>query len=338
VSKRWKKSLVVVLAVSISSGVAVVFKLKNHWHLLPFTFSVIISAWYGGLWPGLTATAAGFLVADYLFIEPTFAFAAESPIDWALIGLYVAIGIATSFLLEELRRKNEALEQLVVKLDQSNRDLERFSYTVAHDLSSPLRSIKTITEVFVAKNKSNLDKSSLRMLDLVVANAQRMNNLIHEILELAKTSQGDVEIVDVNTRAVVDAALDLLHDQIDQSRATVVVQPLPVVRANQVLLLRVFLNLIANAIKYRGEKVPAIEISAFSRDGERVFAIRDNGIGIDPKYHSKIFQAFLRLHGKGEGAGIGLAVCKQVVDRMHGRIWVESQLGKGSTFYFSLPA
>lgn len=337
-SKRWKKSLVVFFTVSISSGVAVVFKLNNHWHLLPFTFGVIISAWYGGLWPGLIATVAGFLVADYLFIEPTFALRAESSVDWALIGLYVAIGVATSFLLAELRRQNEVLEELVAKLDQSNRDLERFSYTVAHDLSAPLGSIKTLTEMFVAKYKSGLDTSSLRMLDLVVANAQRMDNLIHEILELAKTSRGDVEVVDVNTRAVVDAALDLLHDQIDQSGATVTVQPLPVVRANQVLLLRVFLNLISNAIKYRGDRTPAIEISAVSKEQEHVFAIRDNGIGIDPKHQRKIFREFLRLHGKGEGSGIGLAVCTQVVERMHGRIWVESELGKGSTFYFSLPA
>jgi signal transduction histidine kinase len=338
VSQRWKKSLVVALSVSVSSGVALVFKLKNHWHLLPFTFAVIISAWYGGLWPGLTATAVGFLVADYLFIEPTMTFGAESPVDWALIGLYVAIGIATSFLLDALRRKNEELEALVQRLDHSNRDLERFSYTVAHDLSTPLRSIHTLTELFLAKNKNNLDQGSIRLLDLVVTNAQRMNTLIREILELAKTRQGEVEVVEVNTRAVIEAALDFLHDQIDQGRATVVVRELPVVRGNQVLLLRVFLNLIGNAIKYRGEKAPIIEVSACTKNKEYVFAIHDNGIGIDPKHQTKIFQAFHRVHGKGEGSGIGLAVCKQIVERLHGRIWVESEPGKGSTFYFSLPA
>jgi chemotaxis family two-component system sensor kinase Cph1 len=100
----------------------------------------------------------------------------------------------------------------------------------------------------------------------------------------------------------------------------------------------VFLNLLGNAIKYHGEKAPTIEISAIFRDGEHVFSIRDKGIGIDPKHHAKVFQAFLRLHGKGEGSGIGLAVCKQIVERMHGRIWVESELGRGSTFYFSVPA
>ncbi len=336
-SRTWKKSLVVFLSVTVSSGVAVVFKLENRWHLLPFTLGVIVSAWYGGLYPGLTATACGFVVADYLFVEPTFAFGAGTPIDWALLALYVAIGIGTSFLLEELRRKNEALETMVQKLDESNRDLERFSYTVAHDLKSPLRTIRVMTELFLEKNRSALDKDSLRLLDLVVKDAERMNNLIQEILELAKTSKGDVEIGEVNTQAVVDAALEFLRDQIRENKVSIVVQPLPAVRGNQTLLLRVFLNLIGNAIKYRGDQDPVIQISVSSSEKEYVFAIRDNGMGIDGKYQSRIFQAFQRAHSRGEGAGIGLAICKQIMDRMHGRIWLESAPGKGSTFYFSLP-
>ena len=115
-------------------------------------------------------------------------------------------------------------------------------------------------------------------------------------------------------------------------------EPLPVVHGNQALLLRVFLNLIENAIKYRGDKAPTIQVSASSNGKEYMFAIRDNGIGIDPKYQAQVFQVFRRLHGGGDGSGVGLATCKQIVERLHGRIWVESELGNGSTFYFTLPA
>lgn len=336
-SRTWKKSLVVALTVSVASGLAIVFRLENRWNLIPFAVAVLISAWYGGLYPGLAATVSGFLVADYLLVEPTLSLGAESAADWAFLALFVGIGAVTSVLLEELRRKNEVLEELVQKLDQSNRDLERFSYTVAHDLTSPLRTIRTMTELFLHKNENSLNPESRRLLDLVVKNAQRMHDLIGQILELAKTNQTEVEIGEVDTQSVVETALEFLQDPIRESDATIAVKPLPVVRANQALLLRVFLNLIGNAVKYRSQEPLTIQVSASSNGKEHIFAVRDNGIGIDPQYQGQVFQVFRRLNGKGEGSGLGLATCKQIVERLDGRIWLESEAGKGSTFYFSLP-
>ena len=223
-------------------------------------------------------------------------------------------------------------------LARSNEELERFTFAVAHDLQEPLRSIEGMTQLFLERNKSKLDTDSAHLLDFVVSSAERMKRLIHDLLEFAVVSHR-FEASEVDSQAVVEIAVQQLHEAIEQSGATVAIESLPLIGANGDLLLRLFQNLIMNAIKYAGEGPPVIHISASASDGETVFAVKDNGIGIDQKYHQQIFDPFRRLHTapEHEGTGIGLATCKRIVEQHGGRIWVESQLGEGSQFLFAIP-
>ena len=236
------------------------------------------------------------------------------------------------------REPEQVLIEHSLDLARSNEELERFAFTVAHDLQEPLRSIEAMTQLFLERNKSKLDTDSAHLLDFVVSSAERMKRLIHDLLEFAVVSHR-FEASEVDSQAVVEIAVQQLHEAIEQSGATVAIESLPLIGANGDLLLRLFQNLIMNAIKYAGEGPPVIHISASASDGETVFAVKDNGIGIDQKYHQQIFDPFRRLHtaSEHEGTGIGLATCKRIVAQHGGRIWVESQPGEGSKFLFAIP-
>ena len=337
-SRIWKSSVVVLSSVAGSTALAVIFKLQDRAHFLPFIVGVIVSAWYGGLVPGLSATFLSVLVADYMFAEPIHSILLNDPWDVVLLILFLIIGIAISFLFHWLQTSNLTLRETNVRLRRSNEELERFSFILAHDLLEPVRSISAMTQLFLSRNESNLDKESVQMLNFAVGGADRMKKLVTDILEFAKVSHEATEH-EVDARAVAEAAVRDLNEAVVQSGAKVVVHSLPILQTNEGHLLRLFLNLIGNAIKYRGENPPEVHISAASEGNEWVFSIRDNGIGIDPKYHDQIFDPFHRLHSASEyeGSGVGLAICKRIVERHHGRIWVESKHGKGATFHFTMP-
>jgi len=232
----------------------------------------------------------------------------------------------------------QALIELSLELARSNEELERFAFAVAHDLRAPLRSIETMTQLFLKLNAGTLDEESAQLLDFVVNSADRMDRLIQDLLEFATVSQ-QAETSEVDAKAVAELAAQDLQEAFDQSGATIVIESLPVIRANEGQLLRLFQNLIGNAIKYRGENTPEILIAASSTAGKTVFSVKDNGIGIDPQYHQQIFDPVRRLHtdSEYEGTGVGLAICKRVVQQHNGRIWVKSRPGEGSTFYFTIP-
>lgn len=333
----FKRVAVVLSSVAVSAATAVLFRDQNWAHFLPFTIGVIVSS-YGGLAPGLAATLLSLLAANYLFIEPIHGFVPTQPADVASMILFLAIGVAISFLQHSLRRTNAALQKTVRQLRGSNDDLERFSFVLAHDLLEPLRSIQAMTQLFLSKNESKLDQDSASMLGFVVSGADRMKRLIQDILEFARMGR-DAEASPVDAQAVAESALRYLQEAVNQSGARITVGPLPLVQAYEGHLLRLFLNLIGNAIKYRGEGTPEIHISASRLGDEWVFSVADNGIGIDPQYHGQIFEPFRRLHSASEyeGSGVGLAICKRIVERYRGRIWVESQPGIGSTFCFTMP-
>jgi light-regulated signal transduction histidine kinase (bacteriophytochrome) len=236
------------------------------------------------------------------------------------------------------REPEQVLIEHSLDLARSNEELERFAFAVAHDLREPLRSIEAMTQLFLERNKRKLDTDSAHLLDFVVNSAERMKRLIHDLLEFAVVSHR-FEAIEVDAQAVVEIAVQQLQEAIDQSGATVAIEALPLISANGDLLLRLFQNLIMNAIKYAGEGPPVIHISSSTSDSETVFCVKDNGIGIDPKYHQQIFDPFRRLHtaSEHEGTGIGLATCKRIVEQHSGRIWVESQPGEGSKFLFAIP-
>jgi PAS domain S-box-containing protein len=233
-----------------------------------------------------------------------------------------------------------ALEIRTQELVRLNESLERFAYAASHDLQEPLRTVGALTELFLSRHRGEFDSDSSAILASVVKGTERMKRLIGDIMELARTANSATEnAANVDLRAIAESAIANLGQAIDESGAMVDVDDLPTICANETAMLRLFQNIIANAIKYRSEKQPKVHISAVLRDGEYAFSITDNGIGIDPEYCDKIFEPFRRLHGQShyEGSGLGLAACRRIVQALNGRIWVESNPGEGSTFFFTIP-
>ncbi|HMD47963.1 MAG TPA: ATP-binding protein, partial [Bryobacteraceae bacterium] len=226
------------------------------------------------------------------------------------------------------------------QLRQANRDLEQFAYSASHDLQEPIRTVGIYSEFLAKRHAGSLDSEGLQFLEFIRSGADRMAALVRDLLtytQIAKLEAGP-EVVDCSEP--LQSALSNLDVVIHESRAEIVTAPLPALQAHRIHLQQLFQNLIGNAIKYRSpDRTPRIQVSAERQNGFWQFSIRDNGIGIDPKYQSEIFGLFKRLHGGSEysGTGIGLAICQRIVERYGGRIWVESELGQGSTFRFTLP-
>jgi len=224
-------------------------------------------------------------------------------------------------------------------LARSNADLQQFAYVAAHDLQEPLRGISAMSELLQRRYAGQLDEGAHELIAQIVASADRMRNLIGDLLKYSQTlNAGEVPLTKVATKAAAQWAINNLKQSIEESAAVVEIGELPEVRGDMVNLVVLFQNLIGNAIKYRGAGPPRITISAAAEDHEWVFALADNGIGIESAYHKKIFGLFKRLHGaQYPGTGIGLALCRRIVENHGGSIWVESKPGKGATFKFTLP-
>ena len=241
--------------------------------------------------------------------------------------------------LLESARLYEALEQRAEELARSNADLEQFAYVASHDLQEPLRSVVGFTSLLSRRYKGQIDENADRFIERAITAASRMQVLINDLLSYSRVGRNYERPEMVNTNALLDQELSGLHAAIEESSASITHDPLPSIAADSSLLGQVFRNLVGNAIKFRGEAPPAIHVSVAEQGGEWKFAVEDNGIGIDPQFAERIFTIFQRLHTREEypGTGIGLSICKKAIERLGGRIWVESQLGKGSTFYFTIP-
>ncbi len=273
-----------------------------------------------------------------------------------------AIEIATARFhdLAELRRTNAALQDEIAErqraqaeaaryaadLERSNEELEQFGYVVSHDLRAPLRTVQGYLRLLNQRYADRLDAKAETYIDYAISGAARMQEMIQALLDLSRVETGGREPAPTDVEAVLNRTLRALSPAIDETGAAVTHDPLPTVLADEVQLAQVFQNLIANALKFRREGVPP-KVHVTAREGERggegegkwIFSVTDNGIGIDPDQADRIFQIFQRLHTEDEyeGLGIGLALCKRIIDRHGGRLWVESEPGEGSTFTFTLP-
>ncbi len=239
----------------------------------------------------------------------------------------------------ELVEARRALEEAVAELKRSNADLQQFAYVASHDLQEPLRMVASYTQLLAKRYKGKLDSDADEFIAYAVDGANRMQRLIQDLLAYSRVdTQGQV-FEPTSVEALVGYALDNLRSAVEESRAVVTHDPLPTVMADERQLLQLFQNLLSNALKFRGEQPPRVHVSAERRGSEWLFSVRDNGIGIDPQYAERIFVVFQRLHNVAEypGTGIGLSICKKIVERHGGRIWMESRLGQGATFYFTLP-
>jgi PAS domain S-box-containing protein len=242
--------------------------------------------------------------------------------------------------ISERRRSEEQRQRLNEALLRTNQDLQQFAYAASHDLKEPLRTVATCLELARRKYTGKvLDGEAGQLMDAAVAGAHRMNDLVEALLQYSQAGEvTEPAIEPVRADKVVRDAIANLQSAITETHALVSYGRLPVVTANPLHLAQVFQNLIGNALKYRSERPPRINVTALEQDQQWVFTVEDNGIGIQPEYQAQIFGIFKRLHGNEyPGAGIGLAICKKIVDRHGGSIWVESEVGKGSRFSFTLP-
>ena len=238
----------------------------------------------------------------------------------------------------QLRHLNADLSKRAVELSASNAELERFAYIASHDLQEPLRMVSSFLQLLQKKYKGRLDQKADQYIHYAVDGAERMKALIMDLLEYSRVGSGKDSFGEVDTAVVMQEVGDIFRDKIIAARARVTIDPLPRVWGDKVQLIQLFQNLLSNALKYHSDKLPAIHIRAKEEAGSWLFAVEDNGIGIDPQFFDKIFIIFQRLHNKTDysGTGIGLAICKKIVERHGGRIWVDSRQGEGSTFYFTI--
>jgi chemotaxis family two-component system sensor kinase Cph1 len=240
----------------------------------------------------------------------------------------------------EWKKAEEKLEKLAQDLKHSNEELEQFVYVSSHDLQEPLRMVASYVQLLKRRYKGKLDADADDFIDYAVEGATRMQNLINDLLTFCQVGAHGNHFEQVNCEAVLEQALINLEISIEESGAIITRDPLPEVMADPSQLTQLLQNLISNGLKFHGDQSPEIHVSAQRQGDEWLFSVRDNGIGIETQYFDRIFGIFQRLHGKTKysGTGIGLAICNRIVVRHGGRIWVESEHGEGSTFYFTIPA
>ena len=272
--------------------------------------------------------ACGFLIKDadrnYLKILPT-------TIDRAL----------RHYQTEQALRESEQRYRLMAdRLKRSNEELQQFAYVASHDLQEPLRTVSSFVKLLEKRYQGQLDEDADTFIGYIVDGAMRMQALIQDLLALSRIGSRRLapQAVDVNT--VLDRMLEGMQTSLVEAQAEVTHATLPTVEVDASQLSQLFQNLISNALKFRGEAAPRVHVWAHRSNGSWRFAVQDNGIGIKAAFQEEIFEVFRRLHGRGKyaGTGMGLAICKRIVERHGGRIWVESEEGHGATFFFTVPA
>lgn len=265
-------------------------------------------------------------------------------IPFYLTGVRLQIGeeqLLTGVGIDITERKaaEKGLQAALLELNRSNRELEQFAYVASHDLQEPLRMVSSYTQLLAERYGDQLDEKATKYIHYAVDGAVRMQRLINDLLLYSRVNTRGKPFESVDSHALLGEAVRNLSAVIDESGAVIIVDELPTVKADPGQLVMLFQNLLSNALKYRREGIPRVQVTARDAGSDWVFSVRDNGIGLDPQYAERIFVIFQRLHTRAEypGTGIGLAVCKRIVERHGGRIWVDSELGKGAMFFFSLP-
>jgi PAS domain S-box-containing protein len=260
----------------------------------------------------------------------------QFPVEISLCPVAVQGEILVTAAIRDISERKRAAEALA----QSNTELQQFAYVASHNLQEPLRAIAGFCQLLAEKYHDQIDAKGQEWLAYVVDGAKHMQELVQGLLRLSRVESEGKPFISTPATDLVGQALQNLDAMIQESGAEIACDKLPSVQADPWQLVTVFQNLIGNAIKFRSKEPPQIHVSAEPNGTDCVFQIRDNGIGIDPKHFGRLFVMFQRLHRREvyPGTGIGLAICKRIVGRHGGRIWLQSELGKGSAFFFSIPA
>ncbi|VEP15700.1 Cyanobacterial phytochrome A (fragment) [Hyella patelloides LEGE 07179] len=235
-------------------------------------------------------------------------------------------------IAKELAAKNRELKK-------ANKQLENFAYTVSHDLQEPLRSINMFTQLLEKEYAAKLDGQAQEYMSYITGSAMRMQTMIRDVLDYSRAGKNEQNWQNVDLNQLVATILIDLQATIQETEAKIIISHLPIVLVKPTAISQLLRNLISNSIKFRSNQKPHIEIASQLQDNQWLITVKDNGMGIESEYQDKIFQAFKRLHSQEQysGNGIGLAICQKIVECHQGYIGVQSQLGKGSTFYFTLP-
>lgn len=245
---------------------------------------------------------------------------------------------------DEIRRLNKELEQRVIQrtaqLEAANKELEAFSYSVSHDLRSPLRAIDGFSKIVIEGYYDKLDEEGRRLLNIVRDNTQKMGQLIDDLLSLSRLGRKEIQISDIDMTELARNVFDELKASDVQRNLQFDIKAIPHAYGDRALIHQVFANLISNAIKFtRPKDAPTIEVGGWSEGDEDIYYVKDNGVGFDMQYKNKLFGVFQRLHSEPEfeGIGVGLAIVHRIIQRHGGRLWAEGEVNKGATFYFTLP-
>jgi PAS domain S-box-containing protein len=247
--------------------------------------------------------------------------------------------VASIIDITERKQMEEEMKQYAEELARSNTELEQFAYVTSHDLQEPLRMVISYCGLLQRRYKGRLDQDADEFIEFAVDGANRMRALVQDLLSYGQVGSNGHKQTSIDCSEALERALVSLQSAITENNARVTHGPLPTVIANPTEIEQLFQNLVGNAIKFHGDDPPEVKVHARQEDGTWQLSVRDNGIGIEPQYADKIFEVFQRLHRRKDyaGTGVGLAICRRIVERNGGRIWFDSEPGKGSTFYFTLP-
>lgn len=239
-----------------------------------------------------------------------------------------------------LRANEKSLERQTEELMRSNAELERFAYLASHDLKEPIRTVSSYVQLLAKRYKGRLDKDADDFIHFAVDATERMDKLIRDVLSYCRAGSRDKTVQPCDMNQILARVRENLATAIAETSAILSSDPLPTIVANETEIVQLLQNLVGNAIKFHGQETPRVHIAAGQKHDHWVFMVQDEGIGISPEYQARIFQIFQRLHDGTQysGTGIGLAICKKIVESYGGQIWVQSTLGKGASFYFTLPA
>ncbi|AFZ24494.1 bacteriophytochrome (light-regulated signal transduction histidine kinase) [Cylindrospermum stagnale PCC 7417] len=259
-------------------------------------------------------------------------------LPWQYVEIKAALELRKAIVNIVLRQADE-LAQLAEDLERSNAELKKFAYVASHDLQEPLNQVANYVQLLEMRYQEELDADAKEFINYAVEGVSLMQTLIDDVLAYSKVDSQAIAFQLIGVETPLERALGNLRQRIAEAGAVITHDPLPSVMADNTQLMQLFQNLIANAIKFHSDKPPQIHVGAERLEDEWLFSVRDNGIGIDPRFSDRIFIIFQRLHTRDEypGTGMGLAICKKIVECHRGRIWVESQLGQGATFYFTIP-
>jgi len=253
--------------------------------------------------------------------------------------LLILVGIVVALLSEQISKREIELNNIIEDLRRSNEDLQQFAYVASHDLQEPLRAIISFSQLLEEKYRDILNKDGKEFIFFITDGAKKMNILIKDLLAYSRiTTHAEPPLLS-DLEDILKDALYNLQESIKESEAVITYDRMPILKVDKTQLLQLFQNFISNAIKFRRDIPPIIHIGVVETTNEWLFSIKDNGIGIESKYFDRLYNIFYRLHTKEEypGTGIGLPICKKIVQRYGGKIWVESEVGKGTTFYFTIP-